>query len=110
MSEARERRLLRVLALVVLLGAILPNVTFIGHWSIRGLGTPPAEANADGHANHCHGASACADQAAYGLQWWQEGGGGIALTGGQERAQPAQGDPSPREPVIAPLHPPPQYA
>ncbi len=101
---------MRVLALVVLLGAILPNVTYIGHWTVRGLETATAEANADGHANHCHGSSACADQAAYGLQWWAEGEDALTLDGGLERAQAPEGDPSPIEPVIAPVDPPPQYA
>ncbi len=110
MSEARKRRFVRVLALVVLLGAILPNVTYIGHWTIRGLETANAEASADSHANHCHGSSACADQAAYGLQWWTESEDALILNGGQERAQTPDRDASPIEPVIAPLDPPPQYA
>ncbi len=110
MSEARKKRLVRVVALVVLLGAILPNITYIGHWTIRGLETANAEASADGHANHCHGSSACADQAAYGLQWWTEAENALNLNGGRERAQAPERDASPIEPVIAPLDPPPQYA
>jgi hypothetical protein len=110
MSEARKRRFVRVLALVVLLGAILPNVTYIGHWTIRGLETANAEASADSHANHCHGSSACADQAAYGLQWWTEAEDALNLNGGRERAQAPERDASPIEPIIAPLDPPPQYA
>ncbi len=100
---------MRAVALIVLLGAILPNVTYIGHWTIRGLETANAEAHADGHADHCHGASSCADQAAYGLQWWTEGQDGLILDGGPERAHFGEGDPSPIEPVIAPVNPPPQY-
>ncbi len=110
MSEARKRRLVRVLALVVLLGAILPNITYIGHWTIRGLETANTATSADGHANHCHSSSACADQAAYGLQWWTEGGDALNLNGGRERVQAPERDASPIEPIIAPLDPPPQYA
>ncbi len=110
MTEVRKRRFLRVLALVVLLGAILPNVTYIGHWSIGGLETATASANADSHANHCHGSSACSDQAAYGLQWWADSEDALTLDGGLERAEAPGGDPAHIEPVIAPVYPPPQYA
>lgn len=99
-----------MVALVVLLGAILPSVTFIGHWSIRGLGDTTAHASALGHTNHCHGDSSCADQVANGLQWWKEAEGAVTLDGGQERAQAPERDASPIEPVILPLDPPPQYA
>ncbi len=110
MSEARKKRLVRVVALVVLLGAILPNITYIGHWTIRGLETANAEASADGHANHCHGSSACADQATYGLQWWTEAEDALNLTGGPERAQAPERNASPIEPIVALPDPPPQYA
>ncbi len=110
MSEARKRRFVRALALVVLLGAILPNVTYIGHGTIRGLETATAEATADSHANHCHGSSACADQAVYGIQWWTEAEDALNLNGGRERSQAPERDASPIEPIIAPLDPPPQYA
>lgn len=44
-------------AVVVLLCAVLPNVLYVGHWSLPGL---PAEAietagEAHDHAAHCHG-------------------------------------------------------
>ncbi len=110
MTEARKRRFVRALALVVLLGAILPNVTYIGHGTIRGLETANAEANADDHANHCHGSSGCADQASYSLQWRTEAEDALNLNGGRERAQAPERDASPIEPIIAPLDPPPQYA
>ena len=109
MSEARKRRLVRVVALVVLLGAILPNVTYVGHWSIRGLGGAAAASN-DGHANHCHGSSACANQAVYGLQWWSDAEAIVSLDGGLTRAEPRERDPSPSDPFISPPERPPQYA
>jgi hypothetical protein len=110
MHNGRQRRLVRVVALVVLLGAILPNVTFIGHWSIRGLGDTAAHASAGGHANHCHGSSSCADQVGYDLQWWKETEAAVTLDSDQERTQAPERDSSPIEPVIIPPDPPPQFA
>ena len=111
MNAARQRRFVRVVALVVLLGAILPNVTYVGHWSIRGLGgAAAADTSADGHANHCHGSSACADQAAYGLQWWSDAEATVSLDGGLMRAEPRERDASASDPFISPPERPPQYA
>jgi len=109
MNAARQRRFVRVVALVVLLGAILPQVTYLGHWSIQGLNVTAA-ASADGHANHCHGSSACADQAAYGLQWWSDGEAAVSLDGGLMRAEPRERDASASDPFISPPERPPQYA
>jgi hypothetical protein len=108
MTEARKRRFVRAMALIVLLGAILPNVTFIGHWTIRGLPAPAAEAS-DGHANHCHGSSSCADGAAYGFQWLDIDDDPLALGGGPERAEATQDDADPIDPESAPLDRPPRY-
>ena len=101
-----------MIGLIVLLGAILPNVAYVGHWTIRGLGNTTAtpEASAQDHANHCHGPSACADQTAYGLQWWWGSENTLNLGGDPERAQAPEGAPSPTEPVISPVDPPPRYA
>ena len=112
MTAARQRRFVRVVALVVLLGAILPSVTYVGHWTIRGLGHVSATtaASAQDHTNHCHGPSACAHQSAYGLQWWWDSEKTSNLGGDPERAQAPEGSPSPTEPVIAPVDPPPRYA
>lgn len=103
---------MRVMAMVVLLGTILPNVTYVGHWTVRGLGnaTATAEASTHDHANHCHGPSACADQPAYSLQWWRDNQKALVLDGDPERAQAPEAVPSPTEPTIAPLDPPPRYA
>jgi len=109
MNAARQRRFVGVVALVVLLGAILPNVTYVGHWSIRGLGGAGAASN-DGHANHCHGSSACADQAAYGLQWWSDAEAAVSLDSGLMRAGPRERDASASDPFISPPERPPQYA
>jgi len=109
MNTARQRRFVRVVALVVVLGAILPQVTYLGHWSIRGLGGAAAAAD-DGHTNHCHGSPACADQAAYGLQWWSDMEDALSLDGGLARAEPRERDASTSDAFISPLERPPQYA
>lgn len=108
MTPARRRRFVRLLALVVLLGAVLPNVTYVGHWTFRGL--EHAAMNPDGHANHCHGTSACAGEAAYGLKWVTEGSDDLLLGGGHQTAADPEPPPSPSEAFIAPLDPPPQHA
>ncbi len=99
-----------MVALVVLLGAILPSVTYIGHWTIRGPETATAQASADGHAIHCHGSSACADQVGYALEWLTDSQDALILDGGSERALAPEQAPSHSDPVIVPLDPPPQYA
>ena len=109
MNAARQRRFVRVVALVVLLGAILPQVTYLGHWSIQGLNVTAA-ASSDGHANHCHGSSACADQAASGLQWWSDAEAAVSLDSGLMRAGPRERDASASDPFISPPERPPQYA
>ena len=90
-------------------GAILPEVSYLGHWSIHGLNVTAA-ASDDVHANHCHGSRACADQAAYGLQWWSDMQDALSLDGGLTRAEPRERDASTSDAFIAPLERPPQYA
>ncbi|MDP2674668.1 MAG: hypothetical protein Q8Q00_07155 [Dehalococcoidia bacterium] len=109
MNTARQRRFVRIVAFVVLLGAILPQVTYLGHWSIQGLNVTAAAAG-DGHANHCHGSPACADQAAYGLQWWSDMEDALSLDSGLTRAEPRERDASTSDGFIAPLERPPKYA
>lgn len=110
MLAVRQRRFVRVMALLVLLAAILPNVTYFGHWNFRGLSSAAAEASADGHANHCHGTPSCADQAAVGPQSLIDAGSVPVLAGGPERALSRDGSPSPLDTVVPPPDHPPQYA
>ena len=109
MNPSRQRRFVRVVAFIVLLGAILPQVTYLGHWSIRGLNAT-ADGSGDGHAYHCHGSPACADQAAYGLQWWSDMQDALSLNGGLTRAEPRERDASTSDAFISPPERPPQYA
>lgn len=110
MTEARQRRFVRTLSLIVLLAAILPNVTFVGHWSVRWLPATAAAASADGHADHCHGSSSCANDAAYGFQWSVRDDGSLSLGGDPERAETIENDSAPADPGVAPPDRPPQYA
>lgn len=111
MSPRRRKRLVRIGAVVVLLGAILPNVAFLGHWTILGLeATVVANEESHDHASHCHGNSSCADEVGYGLQWWSEGEDTLVLDSGAQREQAPLQTPSPAEPVTPPLDPPPRYA
>lgn len=105
---------MQAVALVVLIGAILPNVTFMGHWNFAGLAGSTAHAHthahAHAHADHCHGSSSCADQAAHALPWWSEATSASAGGSDSQRAAAPGQEPSPVEPEIGRLHPPPQYA
>lgn len=109
---------MRAGALVVLLGAILPNVAYIGHANVGGVTEStnhshehahPAAGSGD-HEVHCHGASSCADQVAHAAPWWAEVDGDRAVATGTEHAQGTTVEQSPLEPNTGPLHPPPQFA
>lgn len=109
MRAGQKKRFVRVVAVIVLLGAILPNVTYVGHWTIRGLENATAHPEDDGHAHHCHGSS-CPQENGYSLQWWAHGQEGPVLGGGPQWALAPHGTPSPSDPVVIPLDPPPQYS
>jgi hypothetical protein len=59
LTPARRERLIAFGAWFVLLAALLPNVTYLGHWPIGGLdvhfddGADPAATLAE-HEDHCH--------------------------------------------------------
>ncbi len=71
----------RMAALALLLGAILPNVSFIGHWGAFGGAPDPAApthashdplgpAEAEQHARHCHvGPARCSGQSSLVGTW-----------------------------------------
>mgnify|MGYP005848907595 FL=1 len=72
MSKRTREFLIRVGALVVLLGVLLPNVTYVGHWS-KGEHDEAIhdEAQAIVHAQHCHlGPSKCSGQQDFTGTWW----------------------------------------
>lgn len=73
--KARTRhRLIRAGALFVLLGAVLPSVTYVGHWLEGGadhVNVTQNEAEAEQHAEHCHlGPSKCAGAQSLVGTWW----------------------------------------
>ncbi len=109
MGTRRRRRFVAIGAVVVLLGAILPNAAYMGHWDLPGLRVVEAPAGHD-HASHCHGDSSCADQAADAVPWWREGEDGLLLDGGTGWAQAPQQAPSAVAASVLLPDPPPRTA
>jgi hypothetical protein len=109
MTGGRRAKLIRIFCVLVLVGAILPNVTYVGHWSFFGLvrAEPPT---ADGHASHCHGDSYCTGGAASGLVWTTADNPTPSLDGAPERVEHLRHDIAPDDPALIPLSPPPRYA
>src|SRR5712692_642338 len=74
MSVRQRIGLARWGVMVILLGAVLPNVTYMDHWPIWGGGEDHevhGEAEADAHAAHCHtGPSKCSNEQALVGSWW----------------------------------------
>lgn len=71
MTGPWQRRFVRRMRLVVLIGAILPNVTFFGHWHVPGLGgLADVRASAESHKTHCHGDPDCSEQPSLAGAWW----------------------------------------
>ncbi len=95
---------------MVLVAAILPNVFWLGHWSVPGLRVTAEAQAAHEHASHCHGNPSCADQAGYGLQWWSEGQDTLVFDSEPQRHQAAAPAPFPAQPALPRLDPPPRYA
>ncbi len=81
MPRAFSPRFLRISALLVLLGAVLPNVLYVGHWPIFGEThehLSPEEA--EEHAEHCHLAPAkCSGEATL-TGTWSLGGDSVSIT------------------------------
>ena len=72
MRKLRRDRLIRVGGLVILLAAVMPNVLYLGHWSVAGEahGGIHTAAEAEEHAAHCHlGPAKCSGQASFTWTW-----------------------------------------
>ncbi len=110
MSPRRRNRLLTIGAVIVLLAAILPNVLWLGHWSVPGLQVTSQAVAAHDHASHCHGDPSCADQPAGFLPWWPGSQDTLVLDNGSVRATTAGPEREPAEPVTPSLDPPPRPA
>lgn len=76
LTAARRERIIRVGSWLILVLALMPAITYMGHWPIAGLhvhaeeSADPAAALAE-HADHCHvGVSHCAGgEAMVGSSW-----------------------------------------
>ncbi len=112
MTSRRCKRLLSVGAVVVLLGVVLPNVAYVGHWAIPGLGGAMTVVSGESHnhAGHCHGNSSCASEAGYGLTWSSQGQEPLVLDGNPELERIPEQERSPGQPALPRLDPPPRYA
>lgn len=72
MRRRTREFLIRAGALAVLLGVVLPNVTYVGHWGRAEHDEAiHDEAQAAAHAEHCHlGPSKCSGQQDFTGTWW----------------------------------------
>ncbi len=90
LTPARRERLIAFGAWFVLLAALLPNVTYMGHWPIGGLdvhfdeGSDPAAALAE-HEDHCHvGPAHCGGgESMVGTPFAGEDSGALSLPGSE---------------------------
>lgn len=73
-AARRKRRLAAAGCILILLTAVLPNVFYVGHWAIPGVGRAEhidTTADALAHAQHCHlGPSSCSDHPSLVGAWW----------------------------------------
>jgi hypothetical protein len=75
-----QQRIVRLGAAFIMVGAMLPNVTFLGHWPADQTHSHvTGQADAQSHADHCHdGPSSCGPHALVGT-WWVGDGETISL-------------------------------
>ena len=118
----------RFAALVILIGCILPQVTYLGHWPVPGVtsaiaesdeheaaaapGQPAEDPEGEGgieHELHCHtGPSKCGGpQAMVGSVWVGEDAGLLGLDNAPH-AESGAGTLSRRDPFLTPILPPPR--
>jgi hypothetical protein len=100
---ARRERMLRIGSWLILAFALLPAVTYMGHWSGAALSHEESHSSSVAeHEAHCHGGvSKCAGgEAMVGTVWAGEDSGLLSLTSPDlkidthERAAAADGEPS----------------
>jgi hypothetical protein len=109
-----ERRL-GVLAALILVFAVAPQVAYLGHWPIPGSGDGHShihsESQARAHAAHCHLDPAnCSEQSSSPAQWWI--GDDLQLQSENDELQPILpiADAAVPEPPTFIIKPPPRYA
>jgi hypothetical protein len=79
---SRRERFLRVTSWLVLVFALLPAITYFGHWPAMAGGGHHDDSSASAHQVHCHGSvSSCAgSEAMVGTVWAGEDTGVLSLT------------------------------
>ncbi len=111
----RRSGLASAVAIFLLLGAVLPNVFYLGHaqpalshdHAVHQSSTPP-DAAGEEHALHCHaGPSGCAGgQSMVGSIWVGDDAGFVAPSGVMRTALNSSQPTTPEAPVISLLKPP----
>jgi hypothetical protein len=111
----RGKRLARAAAVFLLLGAVLPNVTYLGHIGVdshshaaEAARHDPSGENGEEHTLHCHtGPARCAGaQAMVGAIWVGEDAGLLAPAAETSTAIDSLTLTSPEAPVLRILEPP----
>jgi len=115
LSERRQRRRLRSWALIILVLTVVPNVSYMGHWSSTGAYAQTSHEthreSAEDHAAHCHtGAAKCSAQSLVGSLWAGEDAGLLALTAPFLHEQDSSAIPATDAPASRILQPPQAFA
>ena len=105
MKPTGRRRILRVVAVAVLLAAIVPNVIYAGHWASMAVSADAMEAAvADhDHSGHSHGAVSGGSGA-----WWVNEQTVASLDSGQQQAAILSDNDFWTEPTLPRQSPPPR--
>jgi hypothetical protein len=115
LSERRQRRRLRPWALIILVLAFVPNVSYMGHWSSTGAYAQTSHEahreSAEDHAAHCHTSAAkCSAQSLVGSLWAGEDAGLLSFTAPYLREQDFDDRPATDAPASRILQPPQAFA
>lgn len=113
-QTVRQHSFVRIMSVVVLLGAILPNVLYLGHWPIRGVHGTHTHVHSDqqsqSHASHCHyGPASCFDQPLVSTDWWLSDDQWSTLFDNEPQRVESYTDDITLESPVFRLKPPPRY-
>jgi hypothetical protein len=109
-TPARQKSLVRTGAWIVIFAALLPSISFIGHWPFGpGAGHIDSPAEAEAHVAHCHtAASQCTGDGAMVGAWWIGEAEPLAITGNNPHRVEAADFLEALEPLAGRLTPPPR--
>ena len=98
---------MRVMAMVVLLGTILPNVTYVGHWASRALSPDAMEAAVADHDHSGHNHNVVSVGSG---PWWINEQTLVSLDSGQQPAEILSDNDFWTEPTLPHQSPPPRFS